>query len=375
MPALKFRLFGIPVKVQAWFLIVAFFLWRMSPGAETGTHLAVWCAVMFLGVLLHEYGHAFTGRAFGLTPNIELYGMGGVTWWSGGRELTPVRSIVVSAAGPAVGIVIGVVALFVTASVDPARGSIEEYALQSVVWVNLGWGIFNLFPILPLDGGNIMASFFELFSRDKGRLAARYVTFAVLALLIGLAVLWSAWIMAAFFAYFGWTNWRSMQAEAAAAKDGPLRPLLEEAQDAIEAGDLAVAEQRGQRLAAEAQTDAMRAAAQQILSWARLLRGDAAGAQAALDAMPPSRPADPSLAGAIRLANGDPEGALRHLELAMSRGANAFVVEHLCIALLLTDRAEEVRALFESGAASRLPEGAVARIHAVAREVGSPLAP
>ena len=44
--------------------------------------------------------------------------------------------------------------------------------LNDVMWVNLGWGVLNLLPILPLDGGHIASSVAELVAGRKGRLAA-----------------------------------------------------------------------------------------------------------------------------------------------------------------------------------------------------------
>src|SRR5690606_29468442 len=140
-------------------------------------------------------GHAFAGRAFGLEPQIELMGFGGLTRFPAGRALSPGRSILVSAAGPAVGIAIGGVTLLVgkllVPDLLPAIASIGdggfdlghlspglasgyvEYAALAVIWVNLGWGALNLLPMMPLDGGNILASALSLVSPTQGRIAAR----------------------------------------------------------------------------------------------------------------------------------------------------------------------------------------------------------
>ena len=124
-PVIAFRIFGIPVRVQPFFLILAVFLgWGLVEDAN-GTimweRVVVWVAIVFSGVLAHELGHAFAGRMFGLVPRIELHGFGGVTSWdAAGRELSPGRSIFVSLAGPAVGIIVGVIALVLWLTTDPA---------------------------------------------------------------------------------------------------------------------------------------------------------------------------------------------------------------------------------------------------------------
>ena len=46
--------------------------------------IAIWVAIVFISVLVHELGHALVGRMFGLDPQIELHGMGGTTSWVNG---------------------------------------------------------------------------------------------------------------------------------------------------------------------------------------------------------------------------------------------------------------------------------------------------
>ena len=72
-----FRIFGFPVRVRASFLILSLILGIGSGGKPIG--LAIWMAVVFLSVLAHELGHALMGKAFGLSPAIELGGMGGAS--------------------------------------------------------------------------------------------------------------------------------------------------------------------------------------------------------------------------------------------------------------------------------------------------------
>lgn len=364
--SLRFRFFKIPVKVHVWFLVSGFLLWQMSHDGRPET-LAIWLALMFVGVLLHELGHALSGKAFGLTPNIELYGLGGVTWWSGGRQLTPGRGMLVSAAGPAVGIVLGLACLVVRNAVPPPQESLAEYAMDAAVWINLGWGVFNLFPMLPLDGGNIMSSFFQLFSKDGGRLIARIVSLAVIGVLLLLSLAIQGWFLALFMGYFGWINIRAMKAESEARKDAPLRPVLAAARDALAAGDLGRARSSGERLVSDGKTEAMRGAGHQVIALCLFLQGDLEGADAALAK---TRAIDPSLRGAVLLARGDTEGALRHLEVAMSQGASPFTVENLCVALIRAGRSHEVVALFESGAGDKVSADAARRIQAEALGAG-----
>jgi hypothetical protein len=178
--------------------------------------------------------------------------------------------------------------------------------------------------------------------------------------------------MALFAAYFGWINYKAMRQEDALEKDGPLRPELERAYQALETGELPVATAAAGRVIAAAVTPQMKAAGGHVLAWARFLAGDLDGAEAALAALPPGRQPDPSLRGAILLKRGDPEGALRHLEGAMASGGGPFTIEQLSIALIRVGRGDEVVALFESGAGDKLSAESVRRVQAAAEAAGEP---
>lgn len=196
---LRFRLFGFPVRVSLLFLIMAVLLGRGRSAAE----LPVWVAIVFVSVLVHELGHAFAARAFGQEPTILLHGMGGLTSWHPIGVLAPGRRLLVSAAGPAAGLSLGaisfVLGLALTADESVARGVADE-----VSSVNVWWFVFNVLPMLPLDGGSVMASAFDLVAPGRGLRAARYVSILV-ALAVGAAGLYlgSTWILllCALFAY------------------------------------------------------------------------------------------------------------------------------------------------------------------------------
>src|ERR1700675_4909709 len=95
-----FRLGTIPVRVHLSFLLVTVFLAAGSLGDVRG--LLCWILVVFVSVMIHELGHALVGRQFGLAPEIDLQGMGGLTSWgegSGRKAIGPWRSIAISLAG------------------------------------------------------------------------------------------------------------------------------------------------------------------------------------------------------------------------------------------------------------------------------------
>lgn len=68
---------------------------------------ASWIVVVFLGVLAHELGHALAMRRIGASPSIELDAMGGRTEWDTQARPRPHQEMLVSLAGPAAGLLVG----------------------------------------------------------------------------------------------------------------------------------------------------------------------------------------------------------------------------------------------------------------------------
>lgn len=176
---LSFRLGNIPVRVH----LVFFFMALMLGGGRPGPGLVSWVVIVFVSVLLHELGHALVGRAFGLSPEIDLHGMGGLTSWTAGPRLGPVPFILISLAGPLTGIVLGAIvwALAVRAQSLSATAAV---AADQFVSVNVYWGILNLIPMLPLDGGNVLARVLDLLTGGRGRRPAHFLSAALAGTII-----------------------------------------------------------------------------------------------------------------------------------------------------------------------------------------------
>jgi len=174
--------FGFPLRIDPFFFVTA---WLIG-GRQEPLWMLVWVGVVLVGVLAHELGHAFAGRRLGLEPWIRLMAFGGMTGWMRPRPLTAGQQILMSAAGPAVGISIGGAVLVAgLAGVFAGASPAVLRVLNFVVFVNLGWGVLNLLPILPLDGGQILASVAGLVAGRNGRIAARIFSI-ILTVAIGL---------------------------------------------------------------------------------------------------------------------------------------------------------------------------------------------
>ncbi|MBV9392080.1 MAG: site-2 protease family protein [Verrucomicrobia bacterium] len=157
-------IFGIEVRIHITFILFLLWIWFSyytiagTPGAIQGV---LFMLALFGCVLLHEFGHAFAARAFGIvTPDITLLPIGGVARLSRIPE-EPWQELVVAIAGPLVNVVIVIVlVLFLHAS-----GGLQEIRylesprvemVAKLLSVNVMLVLFNLIPAFPMDGGRIL---------------------------------------------------------------------------------------------------------------------------------------------------------------------------------------------------------------------------
>jgi len=153
----RFNLFGFPVAVHWTFWLVAVLLGAGFVGDSSQTRfvLLVWVAVVFLSIMVHELGHAFMMRKQGdRSVHIVLHSMGGYAQGTAWRSRT--EQILVSAAGPAAQAALGAVAWMLLKLGLVPISFYPVVALQLLIWVSFVWAIFNLLPIIPMDGGRIM---------------------------------------------------------------------------------------------------------------------------------------------------------------------------------------------------------------------------
>ncbi len=155
--------FRIPIRVHPSFWIaMAVFGW--IPDHLPLTFLWVLCA--FVSVLIHELGHAFTAESFGWPTEIVLYFGGGLAISERYQNNTAWRSIAVSIMGPAAGFLLFGLLVGVEGMINRFGLLINDYRFF-IFWhlksINLYWGLLNLLPVLPLDGGRIFESLCVVF--------------------------------------------------------------------------------------------------------------------------------------------------------------------------------------------------------------------
>lgn len=198
---LSFSIGGIPVTINLSILFVLAFL-----GFQLGDPalIAVFVVVGVASVLLHELGHAVAARMAGFSPTVELAGMGGVTTYHG--ETSRAWSLGITAAGPAVQIAAGAIGMVFTDGFGLVyRGNLVEFGLSVWVVVSVVWGVLNLVPILPLDGGQLLQGAMPGPPRTRGLIAHGVSVLVALGGLGWALVTGQTWI-ALLAGFFGYTN-------------------------------------------------------------------------------------------------------------------------------------------------------------------------
>lgn len=250
---LHFSVFGFPVRVHPLFWIMGLMF-----GIDEGPILVlIATCVAFVSVLVHELGHAFVMRHFGRDAHIVLLFMGGLAIegsdssfaFRSFRQRSMYEQILISAAGPGAGFVL---AGIVVAVLYLMGGSIEWHFLGNVMpypdvqigadpnevkanlnlsrlfelllVFNLILGVINLFPVFPLDGGQIARA--AMVARDPWQGLVRslwlsVITGGLVAILSALALGRSGLFLTIMFGALAFGSYQALQQ---LSSNGPKRP-------------------------------------------------------------------------------------------------------------------------------------------------------
>jgi Zn-dependent protease len=213
------RWFGINVRVHASLIIVVA-IWMLLPGTIGGLkNAATASALLFSIVLLHEFGHCFASRMVGGNPNeIIMTPLGGLAMADSPHR--PWARFVTVVGGPMVNVLIclitagiisylghGILIPWRPHNIERVFEAFDRYPIFAYYlwWIFLiSWGLllFNLLPIFPLDGGQLLQSllwvklgyykatyFATITGMIGGALLGLYafVTFSILLLFIALS--------------------------------------------------------------------------------------------------------------------------------------------------------------------------------------------
>lgn len=293
---LSFRIGKIPVQILPSFFVMALILGAAGASSRDLDAVPVWIAIVLASVLLHELGHAGVGLLFGLGPQIQLHGMGGTTSWGQAPKLSSLKRIAISLAGPMAGFLFGaIVFLLRVPLVEGLPAKLGGQVVSMLLWVNLGWGILNLLPMLPLDGGSVVLHALNAATGGRGERPTRIVSVACAAAALLIAVVTQWWWSAMLAASFVATNWRGLTELSATEHDAPMRASLQRAYAALDRKDAGAIVEIARPVAIQSRTATVRAEALQLLAFGFLLEGRVADADAAIAALPRGFSLHPSL--------------------------------------------------------------------------------
>jgi Zn-dependent protease/CBS domain-containing protein len=159
------RVAGTAVRIHVTFLLFLAWLWAsyyQQGGTQAAWDGVIFVSLLFLCVLLHEFGHVFAARRYGIkTPDITLWPFGGIASLERIPE-KPSQEFFVAIAGPLVNVVIAaaLIAYLGFTQVDAnALARIEDPNNSMVVKLagaNIFLVLFNLIPAFPMDGGRVL---------------------------------------------------------------------------------------------------------------------------------------------------------------------------------------------------------------------------
>jgi Zn-dependent protease/predicted transcriptional regulator len=166
--------------------------------------------VLFVCVVLHEYGHALAARRYGIkTQDITLLPIGGVARLERMPD-KPSQELVVAAAGPAVNVAIAAIlflVMLVAGATLPALGLGwgNESFLEQLLTVNIVLVLFNLIPAFPMDGGRILRALMA--TRMEHAKATKYAAFLGQGIAVLFAIAGVFWnpllVLTALFIFMG----------------------------------------------------------------------------------------------------------------------------------------------------------------------------
>jgi membrane-associated protease RseP (regulator of RpoE activity) len=226
----SFNLFGFPTFIQPFFWLIAALIAVMLTGG-INDNMPIWIAKVLVGmavvlvsVLVHELGHALTFRYLFHTPcTIVLHGLGGMavpahhyrtSGFSGA-----LAQCFLSFSGPLAGFILAGVAFTLLRSISVPENpglliGLFQFFLFWTTFVSIFWGILNLMPIYPMDGGHIAREVCIFLFPQRGIEYSLILSMvvAVLLIVVALQIQPAQIIIAILFGYLAFQNYQEWSA-------------------------------------------------------------------------------------------------------------------------------------------------------------------
>jgi Zn-dependent protease len=217
---LRFSIFRVPVRVHPFFWLIGLVIgWSVGDVPKSFTFL--FC--FFFSILIHELGHALSARQFGWPPVIVLYAFGGLASYQPTFGYSRKRAIWIAFAGPLAGFILAGLTYCTDYGWNQAiianqewainlreteLGRLLDYMLYVLRWINIAWGLFNLLPVPPLDGGQICSELCNARQLRSGRIRAQRIGAVTGVLAAGFFFANNFFIAGLMFAGLAYENYR-----------------------------------------------------------------------------------------------------------------------------------------------------------------------
>jgi Zn-dependent protease len=233
-----FSIADIPVRVSIWYgLLLAY--WFQGGGNTRST--LVWVLVVTTSILVHELGHALVARYYQLRPSILLHGLGGLCHHD--RAKRDLHDVFIIAAGPGAGLLLGLATWLI--SLNPpsvAMGNVWfHYAVSASLYVNIGWSVFNLLPLWPLDGGQLYRLLMlRLAKPARAEKVTHYTALLLLAAVVAFSGMSGSSLLVMLVIWIAWANVSALRGSSAS---GPIRSVNKSAKQLLQQAQQAYAQQ------------------------------------------------------------------------------------------------------------------------------------
>jgi Zn-dependent protease len=208
----RFSLFGIPVNIQPFFwLTMAFLSGNFSVDSTQGLiNMMLFIIAGTFSILVHEFGHALTIRAYGLPTTVTLEAFGGFASYPAG-VLNRKQSFLVTAAGPASQLLLALLIYLLLMNLpQQSMNANGLYFLERLIFISVLWALLNLLPIMPLDGGQLLNAILGP-QRIKITLWVTIITAVVMGVTAYKLFNLGAIFLLIFFAYFAFQAYKELQ--------------------------------------------------------------------------------------------------------------------------------------------------------------------
>lgn len=227
---IRFSLLGVRVTIQPtlWLMLVALGGAFGAAGLADVMGIAIFALAGLLCLLVHEMGHALVSKRLGGgAPEVCLAWLGGACTNPEAR-LTRTGGVLMTMAGPAASVLPGLfaaAALGVYIDSYPAACYIALHSLAGVIkeetWqlgspyvilfcirliqVSFWWSVFNMLPVFPLDGGQIMHGLMDSPRR------MHFLSLLFACLLTAGSIVLGLWLITALMVVLAFLNYRCCQ--------------------------------------------------------------------------------------------------------------------------------------------------------------------